>query len=199
MAGKSRRRGAITRETKETRIKAAWDLDGQGRAEVNTGLPFLDHMLTLLAAHSMTDLTLSAQGDLEVDAHHLSEDLGIVLGQALGQALGKKAGIVRYGASLLPMDESLVQVALDISGRPYLHYKLSLRQKKIGAFDTECAEEFFRAFGNHAGVTLHVVQMTGGNTHHLLEAAFKGLGRALREAVARDPKRSGVPSTKGLL
>ena len=199
MRAQIKRLGRISRETNETKIQVLWRLDGRGKTAVDTGLPFLDHMLTLLAAHAMTDLELRAKGDLHIDAHHLAEDLGIVMGQALNQALGKKHGIMRYGFCFLPMDESLVQVALDISGRPYLNYKLSLRQKKIGAFDTECAEEFFRAFCNHSGVTLHVIQHVGGNTHHLLEAAFKGLGRALRTAVAHDPKQTGVPSTKGLL
>ncbi len=199
MAGPKDRRAQLKRETKETTIALAVNLDGQGQAKLKTGIPFLEHMLTLMAAHGKMDLTITAQGDLEVDQHHLVEDMGITLGQAIGKALGDKKGINRYGWSLIPMDESLVQVALDISGRPYLAYGLKLKQKRLNAFDTELVVEFMRALANTLGMTLHMVQQAGGNTHHLVEAAFKGLGRALRQAVAKDPKEKGIPSTKGLI
>jgi len=193
------RQATIERKTKETQIRVAVNLDGSGDARIQTGIPFMDHMLTLFAGHSLIDLEVKAAGDLEVDQHHTVEDLGITLGQALLKALGDKQGIVRYGWSLLPMDESLVETALDVSGRPYLAYGLKLRQKRVGHFDTELAEEFLRGLVNSCGLTLHVMQSAGGNTHHLIEAAFKGLGRAMRQALALDPRQKGVPSTKGKL
>ena len=193
------RKATLSRKTKETAITLSVNLDGKGRALLKTGIGFLEHMLTLLAGHSLLDLTLKAQGDLQVDQHHLVEDIGILLGQALTKAWKDKRGITRYGSALIPMDESLVQVALDLSGRPYLDYGLKLRQRKVGLFDTELALEFFRALTNQAGITAHIVQVRGGNTHHLLEAAFKGFGRALRQALTRDARRPGIPSTKGTL
>ncbi len=193
------RRASVARTTKETRISVALTLDGTGRSRLRIGLPFLEHMLTLLAAHGLFDLTIEAKGDLEVDAHHVVEDLGLTLGLALTRALGDKRGIARYGSCLLPMDESLVETAVDLSGRPFLAYGLTLRQRRLGEFDTELLAEFLRAFVQQAGLTLHIAQRAGGNTHHLVEAAFKGLGRALRAAVARDTRVKGVPSTKGKL
>jgi len=193
------RRATVARQTKETDIRVSLCLDGSGRSRLAAGIPFLEHMLTLFAAHGLFDLDIKATGDLDVDQHHVVEDLGIVLGQALAQALGDKRGIVRYGFSLLPMDETLVEVALDISGRPYLAYGLKLRQRRLAEFDTELVVEFLRAFSQAAGLTLHLTQRAGGNTHHVVEAAFKGLGRALQAAVARNPRVKGVPSTKGKL
>jgi imidazoleglycerol-phosphate dehydratase len=195
----TKRRAAVARRTKETMISVSLVLDGSGRSRIRIGLPFLEHMLTLLAAHGLFDLEVKAAGDLAVDAHHVVEDLGLTLGQALARALGDKRGIARYGSCLLPMDESLVEVALDVSGRPFLAYGLKLRQRRLGEFDTELLVEFLRAFAQQAGLTLHITQRAGGNTHHLVEAAFKGLGRALRDAVARDARVKGVPSTKGKL
>ncbi|MCD4812120.1 imidazoleglycerol-phosphate dehydratase HisB [bacterium] len=194
-----KRTATVKRKTKETDIQLSVNLDGNGKSGLDTGVPFFEHMLTLLAGHSLMDIQIKAKGDLEVDQHHLVEDIGIALGQALLRALGDKRQLVRYGAALIPMDESLVQVTLDISGRPYLNYQLKLRQKKLGDFDTELVIEFFRALANAAGITVHIIQQTGGNTHHLVEAAFKGLGRALRKAIARDARQKGVPSTKGSL
>lgn len=195
----TQRKATLSRKTKETAISLSVNLDGKGQATLKTGIGFLEHMLTLFAGHSLLDLTIKAQGDLQVDQHHLVEDIGILLGQALAKAWKDKRGIVRYGSALVPMDETLVQVALDLSGRPYLNYGLKLRQRKVGQFDTELALEFFRALTNHAGITAHIVQITGSNTHHLLEAAFKGMGRALRQALAKDARRPGIPSTKGIL
>lgn len=194
-----KRRAAVSRTTKETRISVALTLDGSGRSRIRIGLPFLEHMLTLLAAHGLFDLTIEAKGDLDVDAHHVVEDLGLAFGQALTRALGDKRGIARYGSCLLPMDESLVETAVDLSGRPFLAYGLALRQRRLGEFDTELLVEFLRAFVQQAGLTLHIAQRAGGNTHHLVEAAFKGLGRALRAAMTRDARVKGIPSTKGKL
>jgi imidazoleglycerol-phosphate dehydratase len=196
-AGK--RSAAVTRKTKETSIRVKLGLDGVGRSRLALGIPFLEHMLTLWSAHGLFDLEARAEGDLDVDQHHVVEDLGLVLGQAFAQALGDKRGIVRYGFSAVPMDESLVETALDLSGRPFLVYGLKLRQRRLAGFDTELVVEFLRAFTQTAGVTLHVTQRAGGNTHHLVEAAFKGLGRALQAAVAKNPRIQGVPSTKGKL
>jgi len=199
MLGAKKRRAEIIRKTKETEVKLILTLDGSGKVNLSTGLPFFEHMLTLLAGHSLMDMNIQAKGDLEVDQHHLVEDIGITLGQALIKALGNKQHITRYGWALIPMDESLVQVALDISSRPYLGYNLKLRQKKLGGFDTELVVEFFRAFANSGALTLHIVQQCGGNTHHLIEAAFKGLGRVLRQALSRDLRERNIPSTKGIL
>jgi len=194
------RRATIARATAETRITATVDLDGSGRAEVATGIGFLDHMLTALARHGMLDLTLAAQGDLHVDAHHTVEDTGIVLGQAVAQALGEKRGIARYGQALVPMDEAVAEVAIDVSGRPFLAWSVAFPTERVGGMDTELFAEWFRAFATHAGITLHVTLRAGANSHHIAEACFKALARALRAAVAEDPRAAGaVPSTKGVL
>jgi len=193
------RKTELKRETKETKIELSLNLDGTGQAELACAVPFLEHMLTLLARHGLFDLEVRAEGDLAVDAHHLVEDLGLVLGDAFNQALGEKQGIKRYGMSLLPMDEVLVMVAVDISGRPFLGLDLPLPAESLGNFETELVTEFLRAFSARAKITLHVRLQAGGNTHHIIEAAFKGLGRALSEAVRIDPRVAGVPSTKGVL
>ncbi len=187
------------RKTGETDITLTLDVDGSGKAELVTGVPFLEHMLTLFARHGFFDLTVNAAGDLPVDAHHLVEDLGLVMGDAFREALGEKKGIRRYGSSLLPMDETLVMVAVDLSGRPYLGLDLPLPFSRIGNFETELVEEFLRAFVNRAQCTLHLRLQCGSNTHHIIEAAFKGLGRALDEATSIDERVSGIPSTKGVL
>jgi imidazoleglycerol-phosphate dehydratase len=185
------------RATKETDIDVRLDVDGSGKAEVSTGLPFFDHMLTQLGRHGGFDLTLSARGDLEVDAHHTVEDTGIVLGAALAEALGDKAGVRRFASGLYPLDEALVQVALDLSGRPFLVYEVETSPERIGTFDPQLAEEFWRAFVTSAGITLHLKTLSGRNGHHVLEACFKGVARSLRDAVRVDG--DGVPSTKGTL
>jgi imidazoleglycerol-phosphate dehydratase len=195
-----RRRAEVARETSETTINAALDLDGDGAAQVTTGIGFLDHMLTALARHALFDLTLNAKGDLHIDFHHTTEDAGIVLGQALRQALGDKRGIRRYGHALLPMDEALAEAAVDISGRPFLAWSVPFGPPKIGEMDTELFEEFFRAFAFNAGITLHLALKAGTNAHHVAEACFKAVARALRMAVEPDPRTPGaVPSTKGML
>ncbi len=194
------REAQIERRTAETQVSVHLALDGTGRWEVETGVGFFDHMLSHVAAHGMLDLQVRAQGDLHVDAHHTVEDVGIVLGQALRQALGDRAGIVRYGQSVLPMDEVLALVAVDVSGRGLFTGDLPFASSTVGAFDTELVGEFLRALAHHAGLTLHARLLCGQNTHHQIEALFKGLGRALRQAVAIDPGRSdAVPSTKGVL
>jgi len=193
------RTAAITRKTAETAVSVILGLDGSGRTTLECGVPFLEHMLELFARHGFFDLEISAAGDLEVDAHHTVEDLGLVLGEALATALADRAAIRRYGASLLPMDETLVLVAVDLSGRPYLGLDLPLPAARLGNFETELVEEFLRAFVSKARLTLHVRAVSGKNTHHLLEAVFKGLGRALDEATSAEPRLSGVPSTKGVL
>jgi imidazoleglycerol-phosphate dehydratase len=194
------RRATIERVTSETRIAATVDLDGTGRAEIATGIGFLDHMLTALARHGMLDITLAAEGDLHIDFHHTTEDVGIVLGQAVARALGDKRGIRRFGSALVPMDEALAEAAIDISGRPFLAWSVSFARDKVGEMDTELFEEFFRAFAMNAGITLHVTQKAGTNAHHVAEACFKALARALRVAVEMDPRTAGViPSTKGVL
>lgn len=186
------------RQTQETEIRLDLDLDG-GEAVISTGVGFLDHMLELLARHGRLGLRIEASGDLETGAHHTTEDVGIVLGQALDAALGDRAGIRRYGSALVPMDESLGECAIDISGRPYCAFDADLPATSIAGFDTELAEEFFRAVANSAKLTLHVWVRSGTNAHHMIEAAFKAFARALREAVEIDPGESGVPSTKGTL
>jgi imidazoleglycerol-phosphate dehydratase len=186
------------RKTKETEIRLELDLDG-GDAQISTGVGFLDHMLELLARHGRLGLTVEATGDLETGAHHTTEDVGIVLGQALDEALGDRAGIRRYGSALIPMDESLGECALDFSGRPYCAFDADLPTTTIAGFDTELAEEFFRAVANSAKITLHLWVRSGTNAHHMIEAAFKAFARAMREAVSIDPDESGVPSTKGTL
>jgi imidazoleglycerol-phosphate dehydratase len=186
------------RSTKETRIRLSLDLDG-GEARVATGVGFLDHMLELLARHGRLGLEVEAEGDLETGAHHTTEDVGIVLGQAIDEALGDRSGIRRYGQALVPMDESLGECAIDISGRPLCAFDADLPTTAIAGFDTELAEEFFRAFANNAKLTLHIWVRSGTNAHHMIEAAFKAFARALREAVSVDPDEPGVPSTKGTL
>lgn len=194
------RRAEITRATSETDIRVSLDLDGTGQATIATGVGFLDHMLTALARHALLDLTVQAKGDLHIDDHHTTEDVGIVIGQAIRQALGDKRGIRRYGAALIPMDEALAEAALDISGRPFLAWSVAFQRPKIGTFDTELVEEFFRALAFNAGVTLHVTLKAGTNAHHVAEACFKALARALRQAVEPDPRAGGaIPSTKGAL
>jgi imidazoleglycerol-phosphate dehydratase len=194
------RRATIARTTSETAIRLTLALDGTGKAEVATGVGFFDHMLTALARHSLMDLTVAAKGDLHIDDHHTVEDVGIVLGQALRQALGDKRGIRRFGQCLLPMDEALAEAAIDISGRPFLAWSVPFQRPKIGTFDTELVEEFFRAFAFNAGITLHVALKAGSNAHHVAEASFKAVARALRMAIEVDPRAAGtIPSTKGSL
>ncbi len=193
------RTARVRRETGETRIDLALDLDGAGRADVATGVGFFDHMLTLLAKHSLVDLTVKAEGDLHVDAHHTVEDVGICFGQGLAQALGNKAGIRRYGSMTLPMDETLVTVALDLSGRPFLVWNADVPPETLGVFNSQLAEEFWRGASSSGAFNLHVVLHHGRNTHHIIEAIFKAAARALRQAVEADPRVTGVPSTKGVL
>ncbi len=187
------------RETRETDIRLELDLDGIGEANVNTGIGFFDHMLVLLCSHAGFDIQLEAAGDLEVDQHHTVEDVGLCLGKALKEALGDKKGIMRYGWVLLPMDEALSMIALDLSGRPHLSYHVDLPVRLIADFDPTCVKEFLQAMANEGALTLHVKSMGGENPHHILESVFKGLGRALRTAVSHDTLRRDVPSTKGIL
>jgi len=189
----------VERSTKETTITVSVNLDGAGRAELATGVPFLDHMLDQVARHGMLDLTVQAQGDLHVDAHHTVEDIGITFGQAVKQALGDKAGVIRYGHAYVPLDEALSRVVLDLSGRPGLEYHVPFTRAMIGGFDVDLTHEFFQGFVNHALVTLHMDNLRGQNAHHQAETVFKAFARALRMAVARDPRVEGVPSTKGTL
>ena len=193
------RTATIRRETKETKIDLTIDLDGSGRSEIRTGLGFFDHMMTLFAAHSMIDMTLHIDGDLEVDGHHSVEDAGIALGQATAQALGDKRGIRRYGFFLLPMDEVLCRAAIDFSGRPTLVFQADFPNPRVGNFDLELVHEFWQGFANAAAATLHIGVPYGTNGHHIAEAIFKGTARAIRAAVESDPRQSGVPSTKGIL
>jgi imidazoleglycerol-phosphate dehydratase len=193
------RSATIERNTAETRITLSLHLDGAGTADVDSSIGFLDHMLVLFARHSGCDLSVRAAGDVQVDDHHLTEDIGIVLGQALKQALGEKRGIRRYGDILLPMDEALVLAAVDCSGRPFFVWDVTLPQPKVGTWDSELAEDFFRALAVNGGLTLHLRQFSGTNTHHIIEAVFKACARALREAVSLDPRETDVPSTKGTL
>ena len=194
------RRAEISRETSETAITVALGLDGEGRADIATGIGFLDHMLTALARHGLFDLKIRAKGDLHIDFHHTTEDVGIVIGQCLRQALGDKRGIRRYGAATIPMDEALAEAAVDISGRPFLAWSVTFAQPKIGEMDTELFEEFFRALAFNAGITLHMTQRAGTNAHHVAEACFKALARALRAATEADPRAmDAIPSTKGVL
>lgn len=189
----------IHRQTRETDIRLTFALDGSGRTEIKTGVPFMDHMLTLFAVHGFFDLTVHASGDTEVDDHHTVEDLGICLGQALRKNLGDGGGIRRYGFSSLPMDETLARVTLDCSNRPHLHYGVTLPDQKVGGFDTQLAKEFLRAFALHGGLTLHVELVHGENSHHILEAVFKALGRALDEATGPESRSRGPLSSKGAL
>src|SRR5262245_31109438 len=193
------RSASLRRETGETKIELTLNLDGTGRAEIKTGVGFFDHMLTLLAKHSLIDLTVQAEGDLHVDAHHPVEDVGICLGKALAQALGDKAGIRRYGDATVPMDEALVTAAIDLSGRPLCVWKAEVPRETLGTFNAELAEEFWRGVASSGALTLHVVLHHGSNTHHIVEGIFKATARALRQAVEPDPRGSGVPSTKGVL
>jgi imidazoleglycerol-phosphate dehydratase len=195
-----KRQATISRKTKETEITATVDLDGTGAFDVSTGIGFLDHMLEQLARHSMIDITLKAKGDLHIDFHHTAEDSGIVLGQAIAKALGDKKGITRYADVHLPMDETLTRVAVDISGRPYLIWQVEFSKPKIGEMDTELFREWFQAFAQNAGITLHVTNLYGENNHHIAETCYKGLARALRAASELDERQAGrVPSTKGTL
>ena len=194
------RRAAVKRRTKETAITASVDLDGTGAYDVATGVGFLDHMIEQLSRHSLIDIRLRAEGDLHIDQHHTTEDSGIVLGQALAKALGDKKGIARYGFAYLPMDDTLTRVALDVSGRPYLVWKVAFTRSKVGEMDTELFREWFQAFAQHAGLTLHVETLYGENSHHIAETCYKALAKALRQAVAIDERqKSSVPSTKGQL
>ncbi|MBB5336329.1 imidazoleglycerol-phosphate dehydratase HisB [Pectinatus brassicae] len=193
------RQSAIKRKTAETTLSIKLNLDGSGKHNIDTNIGFFDHMLTLLSVHSLIDLDVKCIGDIEVDGHHSVEDTGIVLGDAFMQAIGNRQGIKRYGTFYIPMDESLAMVSLDISNRPYLVYEVGDLAPMIGSFDSELAEEFFRAFAVHAGLTLHIKVLYGKNSHHKIEAVFKALGHALREAVENDPKVQGVPSSKGVL
>jgi imidazoleglycerol-phosphate dehydratase len=194
------RTGAVKRKTKETDIEIAVDLDGTGASAVATGIGFLDHMLDLLARHSRIDIRVKALGDLHIDQHHTTEDTGIALGQAVRQALGDMKGITRYSDVHVPMDEALTRVAIDISGRPFLVFRVAFGRDKVGAFDTELVREWFQAFAMNAGITLHVETLYGANDHHIAESCFKALARALRGAVAIDARAAGeVPSTKGVL
>jgi imidazoleglycerol-phosphate dehydratase len=195
-----KRQASIDRSTKETKIRATVDLDGTGAYDIATGVGFLDHMLEQLARHSLIDITLKAKGDLHIDFHHTTEDCGIVLGQAVAKALGDKQGITRYADVHLPMDETMTRVAVDVSGRPYLIWDVTFSRAKLGDMDTELFREFFQAFAQNAGITLHVANLYGENSHHIAETCFKGVARALRTAIAIDPRQAGrVPSTKGAL
>jgi imidazoleglycerol-phosphate dehydratase len=194
------RKAAVKRTTKETDVEITVDLDGQGASTISTGIGFLDHMLDLLARHARVDMSVKATGDLHIDHHHTTEDVGIALGQAVKQALGEMKGITRYADVHVPMDEALTRVAIDISGRPYLVFRVVFVRDKIGTFDTELVNEWFQAFAMNAGITLHVETLYGSNDHHIAESCFKGLARALRTAVTIDPRAKGeVPSTKGKL
>jgi imidazoleglycerol-phosphate dehydratase len=193
------RTATIRRETGETRIELSLNLDGTGAADIATGIGFFDHMLTLLARHSLIDLTVKAAGDLHVDPHHTVEDVGICYGKALAQALGDKAGIRRYGHMTLPMDEVLVTAAVDLSGRPYCVWKAEVPRETLGTFNAPLAEEFWRAVSSAGTLNLHVICHSGQNTHHIVEGIFKATARALRQAVEPDPRMTGVPSTKGVL
>jgi imidazoleglycerol-phosphate dehydratase len=193
------RTATIERKTGETNITVTLTIDGSGRGEIDTGIPFFDHMLTLFARHSLVDLSVRARGDIEVDLHHTVEDAGIALGQAFAKALGEKRGIRRYGWAYLPMDETLTRVALDFSGRPYLEYRAPKSVEPIGAFSFQLVEEFLRAFAVHAGINLHVEILYGRDAHHMAESVFKGLAKAVDHACQIDPRVTGVPSTKGIL
>ena len=189
----------VCRKTRETDICLSVNLYGRGEWSLDTGVPFMDHMLSHVAVHGNIDLKISCRGDTQIDDHHSIEDIGIVLGKAISQALGDKAGIARYGTQITPMDEALALVALDFSGRALLAYDIDIPTAKVGSFDTELVQEFLRALAHNAGLTMHVKLLSGNNAHHIIEAVFKALGKALRQAVAIDPGRSGVASTKGVL
>lgn len=194
------RTATVERKTKETKIKGRVVLDGSGVSEISTGIGFLDHMLDQLAKHSLIDITLQAKGDLHIDFHHTTEDTGYVIGAAVAKALGDRAGIQRYGSATIPFDETLTQVSVDVSNRPYLVWRVNFSRPKLGEMDTELFKEWFQAFAQSAGVTLHIQNLYGENNHHIVESCFKGLARALRQAIEIDPRRAGaVPSTKGTL
>jgi imidazoleglycerol-phosphate dehydratase len=194
------RQASVERATKETKIRGAVNLDGHGVYDVATGIGFLDHMLEQLSRHSLVDLTLRAEGDLHIDFHHTTEDTGYVVGEAISRALGDRRGIARWGEAHVPMDETMTRVAMDISGRPYLIWKVAFSKPKLGEMDTELFKEWFQAFAQSAGVTLHVENLYGENNHHIVESCYKGLARALRQAITIDPRRAdAVPSTKGVL
>ena len=194
------RQASVDRTTKETVVSATVNLDGAGAYEVSTGIGFLDHMIEQLSRHSLIDITLRAKGDLHIDFHHTTEDTGIVLGQAVAEALGERKGIARYGCATIPMDETCTRVSVDVSNRPYLVWKVSFTRPKLGDIDTELFKEWFKAFAQNAGLTLHVDNLYGENSHHIVESCYKGLARALRQAIEIDPRQAGaVPSTKGVL
>jgi imidazoleglycerol-phosphate dehydratase len=194
------RKAEVARRTTETSVSVAVDLDGGGRYDVNTGIGFLDHMLEQLARHSLIDLTVRAEGDTHIDLHHTTEDVGIALGKAIAKALGERKGITRYASIDLPMDETLTRAAVDVSGRPYLVWQVKFPRGKIGDFDTELCKEFFQALAQNAGITLHVANVYGDNSHHIAETCFKAVARVLRAAFAIDPRNAGaIPSTKGTL
>ena len=196
---KRHRKAEVKRKTKETEVSLKIDLEGSGKHSIHTGIPFFDHMLSLLAYHSSMDLSLKARGDIDVDAHHTVEDVGICLGDGIRKALGEVRGIQRYGMALIPMDEALGSVALDLSMRPWLVFHMKLKRSRIGTFDLELVEEFFKALCNHGSMTIHINLLYGRNSHHMVEAVFKGFGRALRQAISLDSRSASVPSTKGVL
>jgi len=194
------RTATVERKTKETQVKATVNLDGTGKYTVSTGIGFLDHMMEQLSRHSLMDITIEAKGDLHIDYHHTTEDVGIVVGEAVAKALGERRGIHRYGSALVPMDETLTRVALDLSGRPYFIWKVNFSKPKLGDMDTELFREWFQAFAFNSGATLHIENLYGENNHHIVESCYKGLARALREAISIDPRKSDdIPSTKGVL
>jgi imidazoleglycerol-phosphate dehydratase len=200
MARQTSRQGKVERKTKETQIAVSVDLDGTGKSEISTGIGFLDHMLDQLSRHSLIDLQVKAKGDLHIDYHHTTEDTGITIGEAVAKALGDRTGIRRWGEATVPMDETLTRVALDASNRPYLIWKVQFSKPKLGEMDTELFKEWFQAFAQHAGLTLHIENLYGENNHHIVESCFKGVARALRQAIEIDPRKSdAVPSTKGVL
>ena len=191
---------SIARSTKETKIQASINLDGSGKSEIDTGIPFLDHMLQQIASHSLVDVSVAAQGDWEIDDHHTNEDVGIVLGQAVAKALGDRRGIMRFGHFIAPLDEALIQVSLDFSGRPHLSYGLEIPTERVGRYDTQLVREFFVAVVNHSQMTLHIRQLAGINSHHIIEATFKAFARAMKMALEVDPRRlDHIPSSKGVL
>lgn len=194
------RTAKVERKTKETDIRLSINLDGEGKYAIDTSIPFLDHMLSLMSKHGLLDMKIKAKGDIDIDFHHTVEDIGIVLGKAMKEALGNMQGITRYGQAAVPMDEALAMVSIDISGRPYLVYKVEIPKKsKIKNFEPDLIEDFLQAFASNSSITLHVISPYGRNTHHIIEAIFKALGRALRQAAAIDPRVKGVPSTKRVL
>jgi len=193
------RNASIDRATKETSIRLSLDLDGTGKADLNSSIPFLDHMLEQIARHGLVDLMVDAKGDREIDDHHTVEDIGICLGEALRDAIGDKSGIVRYGHAYVPLDEALSRVVLDFSGRPGLEYNIDFPKETVGGFDIDLFKEFFQAVSNHGRITMHIDTLRGNNNHHIIETVFKAFGRALRMAVESDPRQGGIPSTKGAL